>query len=261
MIPARPGFPFIHHSYRVSVSAPWNSPCLVRLLTDPFRIGLGYFQTGDYREAIPYLEEAVRNHPGDWYPRALLAAVCLRSGDPEKAGLHRAGADKIFPGWEAALAALGGESLSPGSWEGEFERLTGFSPRWLADRAGRSWYRDDWREEPGETGRRVIVGKFSLPPGDYRIVLRGLEGGTADGSGQLAIRIGYPGWDLGWEIPAGEIPSPLEFSAPVSRSDWRLIIEGSAENISRLKEVVIHPGVDTLRSRIGAYRRELNLGE
>ncbi len=261
VVSPRTGFPFIHYSYRVSVSAPWNSPCLVRLLIDPYRIALGYLDIEDYARAIPFLEEAAQELPGDWYPRALLAAACRRTGRAEKAEIHRSEAEKIFPGAPAALAQLAGENLPLDLWEKGFEGLTGLSPRWLALRAGQTWYRDEWIEQGADDGRRVVIEEIHLPPGEYQIHLRGIGGEAAGQSGPLSIRIAYPGWDLDWEVSRGEDPPPLKFENRHRHGEGRLTIEGEAESISRLKEIVINPVIGNLRSRFTAYRRELEYEE
>lgn len=257
----RPGFPFINYSYRVNVSAPWNSSCLVQLLIDPYRIALGYLNVGDYTRAIPFLEEAVRELPGDWYPRALLSAACRRAGRVKKAEIHRSEAENIFPGIRKILAQLTGENLPFDLWEKEFEGLTGFSPRWLALRAGQTWYQNEWIEEEAEDSRRVIIEEIHLPPGEYQIHLRRIEGEVANQLGPLFIRISYSGWDLDWKVAGGEDLPPLKFENRHRHGEGRLTIEGEAESISRVKEIVINPVIGNLRSRLTAYWRELEYEE
>ncbi len=257
VVPPRPGFPYIDYSYRVSVSSPRSSPCLVRLLTDPYRIALGYLDTGDYAEAADWLEEAVRADPGDWYLSALLAAARGKGGEREQARRHLAAAERIFPGWRQAREILVDDELPAEIWSGKFQSLTGLRPDWLAERAGRVWYDDEWEETPlAGGGRRIEIAGLHLPPGDYRIRLTEKRRGPAQPVSVLVLsgeRLLHR-WDS-----AGGAPRPeMSFASPDLGREYTLIVE---EPSPAIREILVHPRAESIRFRFSGYLRDLDLPE
>lgn len=256
VVPSRSGFPYIYSSYRINVSSPWNSPCLVRLLTDSFRIGIGFFETGDYPGAIPYLEQAVGELPGDWYPRALLSLVYSLTGTAEKAEFYRLEAESVFPGYRSVLNELSAPGLSLDRWAEEFEKWTGFRPQWLAERSGRRWYCDEWREMQGPAGlSRVVIEEIYLPPGEYRIIFRGTAVGEDDELGPLAIQFLRNGSVIRrWE---GAGRPEIEFGNRSLSDHYALVVEGESGPLAGLREIVVHPAVESVRFRVSGYLRDL----
>lgn len=257
----RTGFPFIDYSYRISVSSAWNSPCLVRLQTDSYRIGLGYFEMKDYIEAIPYLEEVCRSDPDDWYLRALLAHSYGMVGSGERAEFYRAEVERLFPEYRSALKALGDSGLSSSRWAEEFESWTGFSPAWIAQRAGRTWYKNEWIDDPSDSGiGRLEIKEIYLPKGYYRIRLRRTSSGKSDESGLLIAQIHREGKPLGtWsDLPAGEGSEDFEFENQHLSNKYTLTVEGGRESFSGLNEILIYPTVDSIRSRVSKYLKEID---
>lgn len=257
VISPRPGFPYVGYSYRVSVSPPRDTPCLVRLLTDPYRIGLGYLETGDYAEAANWLEEAARADPGDWYLPALLASARAGAGDREQARRHLAAAARIFPDWREARETLADDELPAETWSGEFRKLTGFRPEWLAERAGRVWYEDEWDDTPlAGGGRRIEVTGLHLPPGDYRIRLTERPAGPAQPVSVLVLsgkRLLHR-----WDSAGGAPRLEMAFASPGLGREHTLIVEEASPS---LREILVHPGAESLRSRLSGYLRELDLPE
>jgi len=256
VVSPRDGFPFIDYSYRISISSAWNSPSLVRLQTDPYRIGLGYFEIKEYREAIPFLEEARRIFPDDWYPRILLAFSYSMLGSREKAEFYRAEVERLFPDYRSALGILGDDDLSSARWAEEFKNLTGLNPEWISQRAGQSWYKDELMYEPGM--RRIEIKEFYLPKGDYRIWLRRSSSGKINKFGLLSARLRRDGADLlQWDLPEGEGTADYELKNRNMSNKYTLIIEGEKESFSGLNEILIYPTVDSIRSRVSEYFKEI----
>ncbi len=257
VLPPRPGFPFIHYSYRISVASPWNSPCLVRVLTDPYRIGLGYYEIGEYAEAIGWLEKVCRTNPDDWYPRVLLASAWNREGSEEKATYYRSEAERIFPGYRAALKTLVNDELAGESWSKEFENWTGFRPDWLAERAGRRWYGDQWLETILPNGvRRLEIERFHLPPGDYLIRLAGDPLG--DG-GPISVRLRRgPEVIRNWDLSGVDDGTEMTFENRGLAGEYSLLVE---EKGSVISEILVHPGTGSVRSRVRGYLRDLEFEE
>lgn len=164
--PARVGFPYIQESYRVTVSSIWNSGCLVRILPDPFRVGLGYFRLGRWEDALEPLRRAVRNDPQDWY------AYCLLARAAEQAG--REVHDRLelqVPGFKEMASFLRDPLLKRSEWDSEFERLSGYDPVWLEERAALRWDITGLFDPlTGDNGEKIYRSPdFSLSPGEYRL--------------------------------------------------------------------------------------------
>ncbi len=254
------GFPFINYSYRVSVASVWNSSCLARLQLDPYRIGLGYFETGKYQEAISFLEQAVRSSPDDWYPRALLAAAFNRSGSPEKAQAHRTALKENFPKYRQAISALADSRLPLNRWEKEFEKWTGVHPAWLARRAGRKWFRGEWNENelcPGM--KRIETEVFHLPPETYRVVFRSAPPAESARPGTFTVRL-RRGKRVIRQLESSEseaLPG-ITFTAENLDDGYSLLLEGDAESLSAIKEIIVHPASASLRERVEEYLESIN---
>lgn len=251
------GFPFIDYSYRINVSAPWNTPCRARIQTNSLRIGLGYYEMKDYAEAIPFLEEACRLSQDDWYPHVLLAIAYNLIREEEKADFYFNQAEKVFPEFFTALKTLGDDRLSMDQWKNEFEKWTGFTVEWIAQRTGRSWIQDDWIETSSDSDNsRIELGEFYLPEGYYRIMLRRFSWDEKESlTGLLYLEGNLIG---GWSCyPGDEGMDSYEFENRSLSNKYTLIVEGSADLLSNLDDILIYPTVDSIRLRIDSYIDEI----
>jgi len=250
------GFPYIDYSYWLNVTSVWNSPCMVKLQTDPYRIGLGYLEIKEYNEAVSYLEEACQEAPDDWYPRALLAFSYSMLGSEERAEFYRAEVERLFPEYRSALRILGDDDLSSARWAEEFKNLTGFNPEWIAQRAGQTWRTDEWGYEAGE--RRLEIKEFYLPKGVYRIIFPRSSSEKSDQFGLLSARLLRNGKDFRqWDLSAGEKSVVLEFINQDLGGKYSLIVEGEDSSLSGLSEIIIYPTVESVRSRVSGYCKEI----
>ncbi|MEA1926926.1 MAG: tetratricopeptide repeat protein, partial [Candidatus Auribacterota bacterium] len=169
IFPARTEFPFIRYSYRIKVSSAWNSPCLVRILTDPYRIGLGFLRSGEPERAIEYLEKASRRAPGDWLIYHQLVEAYQTAGRPEEARGVISKMKSLFPDIGKLIAELHRSSGREKEWSEKFIKLAGYDPAWLQSRLAVSWGGNEMVEvsRAGKIGRRYYTRDFLLAPGGY----------------------------------------------------------------------------------------------
>ena len=254
LLSAAPGFPFIRYSYHISASSSWSSPCLVRVLPDDYRVGLGYFELGDYEKAVPYLIKASSSAPGDWYPRHLLYLSSVHLGMGRNAAVYRTEIEKLFPEYVSALKELGGERSSARDWEDKFQKWTGYSASWISIRAGYIWYDDELLEEEGEGVSRMEKSDFYLPPGEYRIDL--LTKAAEDGEiilPDITVEIIQDGLPFkNWTIDGDDSLPEMVFSTPAFGPSFTLRIKGNIDYLSGIKQVYLSPTIKSLRFRVTA---------
>ena len=178
----RTGFPGINYSYRAGLSSPWNSPCLARIITDSFRMGLAFLRAGEPDQALPWLARASRESPADWYPPSLAAQAARDAGREERECFWAAEAARRFPGRAEQLFRLRDASLSRDEWAAIFSELSGFSPDWLEARAGPPPLAF---AEDGEWRASVPV---DLAPGRYRVVCRWAPGAALELKAPAAVK-------------------------------------------------------------------------
>jgi len=170
LFPAATAFPFIRYSYRVEAASAWNSPCRVRILTDPFRIGLGYLETEEYGKAIRYLEAADQD---DWLTHWLLARLYRLRGETEKERTARHEVSRLVPGFETIKSRLEDSGRGIEIWREDFQKYTGYSSDWLSYRLAVTDEMEDLiTMPPAPNGNE----KFHTPdiilgPGKYRFVI------------------------------------------------------------------------------------------
>lgn len=166
--PARTGFPWVHYSYRVKVSSIWNSECLVRILPDAFRMGLGCYRVGERGAARKHLAAAIEERPRDWPAYFLLAAV----EDGEEAERIMRRFRKANPGFEKEVAPLLETGLTREEWRREFRRLSGYDMNWLEESAALRWDLSDLEPIRIDEDNETVVRRGSVlavPPGKYQL--------------------------------------------------------------------------------------------
>jgi len=215
------GFPWINYSYRLEVSSPWNSPCLVRILPDAFRVGLAYLRGGDYQSALTWLERAASENPLDWYPPALMAEACLKLGRKKEGATWTAEANSRSPGYKKLLNKLADNKLGRREWEALFQEAVGYDPVWLAGKIS---------SPPLEFSRESgITPPINLAPGAYLVSLEY----PPKSAGGFELRPVSPDLDFPArkatldEISAGEIKRSFKLEFPVRDLVFRLVPQDS----------------------------------
>jgi hypothetical protein len=172
VFPARTGFPYIQYSYRIKVSSIWNSSCLVRVLTDPYRIGLGFLRCGEPERAIKYLETASRLYSNDWLIYNQLAGAYDAVGRGEDARSASLKVDELFPGYRAVRDDLLAGAAGEEGWGERFKELSGYDFAWLQSRLTVTRPgKDLLRVGPdGITGARYYTQELLLPCGQYEFI-------------------------------------------------------------------------------------------
>jgi len=181
-------FPFIQYSYRVKVSSAWNSPCLVRILTDPYRIGLGFLRVGDLDQAIKYLRQSSRLDPEDWLIYHQLAGAYKASGRMKEASAAKLKASQLLPDYMEIRSALSERE----GWSEEIEELVGYAPAWIRSRLTLTREGEDLEMVPpdGNNGRRYYIPDLMLGPGRYYFTcaLPALDVGSGAALVKITIR-------------------------------------------------------------------------